>query len=68
MDDLFALSDRAKELRARLLRFMDDHIYPNEAEFDRQHAEGDLLADAADHGGSEVARPRRRAVEPVPAA
>ncbi len=40
MSDVFTLSDRAKDLRAKLLRFMDDHIYPAEAEFDRQHAEG----------------------------
>lgn len=41
MADIFALSDRAKDLREKLLGFMDDHIYPNEAVFKEQHAVGD---------------------------
>ena len=40
MDDVFAISDRAKDLRAKLLKFMEDHIYPAEAVFDEQHAAG----------------------------
>jgi acyl-CoA dehydrogenase len=32
----FELSDRCKELRERLLTFMDDHIYPNEAVYEQQ--------------------------------
>ncbi len=32
---------RAKELQQRLAAFMDEHIYPNEAAFHRQKAEGD---------------------------
>jgi acyl-CoA dehydrogenase len=32
----FELSDRCKELRERLLTFMDDHIYPNEAVYEEQ--------------------------------
>jgi acyl-CoA dehydrogenase len=39
----FEYSDRCKELQAKLLRFMDEHIYPNEkaykAEIDRNGAE-----------------------------
>ena len=42
MDHLFAISDRARALRDALLAFMDTHIYPNEAVFKSQHAEGDL--------------------------
>ncbi|MES1926984.1 acyl-CoA dehydrogenase family protein [Salinisphaera sp. T31B1] len=34
-----ALSDRAQELRAQLLAFMDAHVYPAEAEYARQQAE-----------------------------
>jgi acyl-CoA dehydrogenase len=34
----FAYSDRVKELQGRLQSFMDEHIYPNEATYDRQHA------------------------------
>ena len=32
---------RTKELQQRLAAFMDEHIYPNEAAFHRQKAEGD---------------------------
>jgi acyl-CoA dehydrogenase len=32
----FELSDRCKELRERLLRFMDEHIYPNEPVYAEQ--------------------------------
>jgi acyl-CoA dehydrogenase len=32
----FELSDRAKELRERLLAFMDEHIYPNESVYHEQ--------------------------------
>ena len=39
--DFFPVSDRAKELRTKLLRFMEDHIYPNEQVFTDQHALGD---------------------------
>ena len=39
----FEYSDRCKELQAKLLRFMDEHIYPNEkaykAEIDRNGVE-----------------------------
>ena len=41
----FEYSDRCKELRARLIAFMDEHIYPNEKAFkeevDRNGAAGD---------------------------
>jgi acyl-CoA dehydrogenase len=36
----FELSPRAKELQARLLDFMDSHVYPAEAVFTRQLADG----------------------------
>jgi acyl-CoA dehydrogenase len=38
---LAEVSMRAKELQQRLAAFMDEHIYPNEAAFHRQKAEGD---------------------------
>ncbi|HJS84323.1 MAG TPA: acyl-CoA dehydrogenase family protein [Acetobacteraceae bacterium] len=34
----FAYSDRVKDLQARLQAFMQEHIYPNEATYNRQHA------------------------------
>ena len=34
----FAHSDRVEALRARLLRFMDDVVYPNERVYHEQHA------------------------------
>ncbi len=37
----FDYSPRVKELRQQLLGFMDEHIYPNEALFYQQVAEGD---------------------------
>ncbi|NNF80237.1 MAG: acyl-CoA dehydrogenase, partial [Rhizobiales bacterium] len=36
---MFVLSARAEELRGKLLAFMDEHIYPNEAVMAAQHAE-----------------------------
>ncbi|MFV8835259.1 acyl-CoA dehydrogenase family protein [Aquisalimonas sp.] len=38
---MFEFSDRSKELQDKLLAFMDEHIYPNEEVFRKQHAEGD---------------------------
>jgi len=35
----FAYSERVEQLRARLLSFMDEHIYPNEPVYHRQLAE-----------------------------
>ena len=35
----FDYTDKVKELQARLLSFMDQHIYPNEARFFREIAE-----------------------------
>jgi acyl-CoA dehydrogenase len=37
----FEYSDKVRELERRLRAFMDEHIYPNEATFRRQIAEGD---------------------------
>jgi acyl-CoA dehydrogenase len=37
----FEFSPRVQALREQLLAFMDEHIYPNEALFDEQVAEGD---------------------------
>ncbi len=36
---MFDVSDRAKEYREKLLAFMDEHIYPAEAVYERQLAE-----------------------------
>ncbi|MBM3727528.1 MAG: acyl-CoA dehydrogenase [Acidobacteria bacterium] len=36
----FGYSDRVQDLQARLRRFMDDHVYPNEALFEQQVREG----------------------------
>ncbi|THF71702.1 acyl-CoA dehydrogenase [Deinococcus sp. Arct2-2] len=33
---VFDISPRTTDLRSRLTQFMTDHVYPNEAEFDRQ--------------------------------
>src|SRR4051812_42470965 len=35
------LSPKARDLRQRLLAFMDEHIYPNEQRFHREIDEGD---------------------------
>ena len=35
----FDYTPKVKELQARLLKFMDEHIYPNEARFFREIAE-----------------------------
>ncbi|WP_034409411.1 acyl-CoA dehydrogenase family protein [Deinococcus murrayi] len=40
MTALFDVSPRTRDLHARLTAFMDEHIYPNEAEFHRQVNEG----------------------------
>jgi len=37
----FDYSPKVQELRARLQRFMDDHVVPNELRFDTEVAEGD---------------------------
>jgi acyl-CoA dehydrogenase len=37
----FDVSDRSRELAARLTAFMDEHIYPNERTFEQQIDEGD---------------------------
>src|SRR5258707_3116072 len=34
-------TDRARDLAGRLTAFMDEHVYPNEATFHRQIADGD---------------------------
>ena len=34
----FELTDRCKELRERLLSFMDEHVYPAEPVYDEQLA------------------------------
>jgi acyl-CoA dehydrogenase len=40
--DLFGatMSDKARDLRAGVSRFMDEHVFPNEALYERQLAEG----------------------------
>ena len=40
MYDHFPISDRAKEMREKLLRFMEDHIYPAESVYYSQVEEG----------------------------
>ncbi|MEX1257163.1 MAG: acyl-CoA dehydrogenase family protein [Gemmatimonadota bacterium] len=37
---MFELSPKAQDLKSRLERFMSDHVYPNEAEYGRQVADG----------------------------
>ena len=41
MSELFPISDRARDIRSRLLSFMDEHVYPSEALARAQLAEGD---------------------------
>ncbi len=43
----FAFSPKVKELRARLLAFMDEHIYPNEDQFRQQVADRDRWSSPA---------------------
>ena len=43
----FEFSPKVKEYRARLLAFMDEHIYPNESLFRQQIGEGDRWAPPA---------------------
>ncbi|WP_295816368.1 acyl-CoA dehydrogenase family protein [uncultured Deinococcus sp.] len=38
---VFDVSDRSRDLRHRLTAFMEEHIYPNDAEVHRQIGEGD---------------------------
>ena len=45
---------RAKELQQRLAAFMDEYIYPNEAAFHRQKAEGDRWQPSAARRGTEA--------------
>jgi acyl-CoA dehydrogenase len=66
----FDYSPKTKDMQARLLKFMDEHIYPNEnatRRAGRQHRQGQTLDRAADHRGPQAQGPRRRPVEPVPA-
>src|SRR5690606_5681657 len=37
----FEFSDRVKDLQERLSRFMEEHVYPNEARFEEEVATGD---------------------------
>ena len=68
----FDYSPRTQELQARLLRFMDEHIYPDEAALLRrdrgQHRGRQALDAAADDRGAQAQGARRGPVEPVPAA
>ena len=41
MYDHFPISDHARRMREKLLKFMDDHIYPAEAVYKEQVADGD---------------------------
>src|SRR5688572_6320030 len=43
----FRRSERSEALAQRLIAFMDEHVYPNEATFHRQIAGGDRWAPAA---------------------
>ena len=38
---IFEISEKAKSLHARVSRFVDDHVLPNEAKYAQQVAEGD---------------------------
>ena len=58
---------RSHDLQRRLAAFMDEHIYPNEATFHRQIADGDRWQPTADRRRAEAEGARRRAVEPVSA-
>ena len=37
----FQYSEQTENIRRRLIAFMDEHVYPNEATFHRQVADGD---------------------------
>ena len=48
MYDHFPISDHAKKMREKLLKFMDDHIYPSEKIYKQQVEEGaEFGADSA---------------------
>ena len=67
----FDYSPKVKDMQARLLSFMDEHIYPNEGRFFREIADepcqGQSLDPHHDHRGTQAQGARRRTVEPVPA-
>ena len=53
----FEPSDRCKELRERLLAFMDEHIYPSESVYEEQLREsGQPPLPPARDGGAQTAR------------
>ena len=64
----FEYHREVKELQKRLIAFMDEHIYPNEAEVLRARAQRQALGAGADHRGTEAQGEDGRPVEPVPAA
>ena len=65
----FDLSPRVTELRDRVSEFMDEHVYPNEAEALRALDEEVTVESGrrlpADPGRDPRAGPRRGALEPV---
>lgn len=63
----FAYSPKVQELRERVSAFMEAHVYPAEAVFERQVAEGDRWQPTAIMEEPEGQGQGRRAVEPVPA-
>ena len=66
----FDYTPKVQDLRARLLAFMDRHIYPNEHRFHEEveanRKNGKRLDSDEDHRGTEAEGARRRPVEPVP--
>jgi hypothetical protein len=67
----FDYSPKTKDLQARLLKFMDDHIYPEreglQGRAGSQHRGRQALERPADHREPQAQGPGRRPVEPVPA-
>ena len=68
----FDYTDKVKDMRERLLAFMDEHIYPNEARFFAEiadnRAKGNAWIPTTHRRRAQAQGPRRRPVEPVPAA
>ena len=64
----YQYTPEGEALLAEVKQFMDDHIYPNEAEYLEQVRGGRPRRPPADHGEAQGRRTRAWAVEPVPAA
>jgi alkylation response protein AidB-like acyl-CoA dehydrogenase len=61
----FAYSDKVKALQERVLRFMDEHIYPNELRFNEEVEENTRKGQRWTPLTEELAEGTRAGAEPV---